>query len=255
MKRIRLDPFMVYATNDSFLSIDVIGKDLTKKDALQKISSIKSPLADIDFDYTKKVGVSEYEELEAFIESELENDSDALTDRHYERIERSVYAVSAIMQAEMNDYVLFAPVDNKKFKLIDLQSKSENILGLEVFNKIPPLAQYDFKDGCKCLAFECYTASAFHILRATESIIKEIYKSKVDEPADNKTWGNLIHGLKDNEIISLKVFNHLDYIRDYYRNPTNHPERQYSCSEAENMLGLCVEAIGVMAELLPDDID
>ncbi|MBF4436335.1 DUF4145 domain-containing protein [Vibrio anguillarum] len=246
MKQVRLDPFMIYATNDSYFTVAVMDKDLTKKDVLHHIDSLREPLNDIDFDYTNKIGISELDGLVHLFNNELENDDDELTDQHYKSIDKAIYAISSIMQAEMDDYTLFSPSDNKKFKLIDLQNNSENILGVEVFERLSPLAQFDFKEGCKCLAFECYTASAFHILRATEDVIKEIYKSHVDGDADRKTWGNLIHGLKDNEIVSQRVFNHLDYIREHYRNPTNHPERQYSCSESENLLGLCIEVISVL---------
>lgn len=254
MIEVRLDPFMIHASKFAFISSKCIAKTYNKKTALVDIKELKDNLEKIDFNYTRRIGIKELEENIEIIESELQNDSDDLIDNHYARIEKSVAVIGTIMQEEMNDFPLFTTIDNKKFKISDLQSNALSIVGEDTFKKLPILSQIDFAEGCKCLAFECHTASAFHILRSVEGLLNKIHLEKVESSGEKMTWGKLIHSLKDNKCISDQQFRHLDYIRDLYRNPTNHPEKQYSSSEAENLLALCVEVLNVMSVDLPDEI-
>ncbi len=237
----------------SYLSNDCIQESLVKETAIKHLRDLISNFDDIDFNYTKRLGLKNLNNNIDCLESELENDRDELLNKHYKEIRNSLNVISAIIQEEMNDFPLFTTVDNKKFKISDLQSNAKSIVGESTFNKLPTLSQVDFKEGCKCLAFECYTASAFHILRSVEDLLKKIHLDKLDTNCENMTWGNLIHSLKDNNCISAMQFKHLDYIRDLYRNPTNHPEKQYSSSEAENLLALCIEVLNVMSELLTEE--
>ena len=64
-------------------------------------------------------------------------------------------------------------------------------------------------------------------------------------------WGNMIIALKKRRNIDQKLMNRLDYIRETYRNPTDHPDLIYNIEDAENLLGLCVETIGEMSKIPP----
>ena len=42
------------------------------------------------------------------------------------------------------------------------------------------------------------------------------------------------------------LLNHLDHIRENFRNPTDHPDKVYDTEEAQDLLALCCDAMGRM---------
>ena len=51
-----------------------------------------------------------------------------------------------------------------------------------------------------------------------------------------------LRNMKKNKL-SSDLLDLLDRIRDKYRNPTQHPELKYTIDEAQDLLGVCIEAI------------
>ncbi len=102
---------------------------------------------------------------------------------------------------------------------------------------LPETAQYDLRQSGKCLAFEVPTASAFHVLRAAEAVIKLYYKSLTNEEWETshresqRNWGNYIDALK-NSGAKATITASLDQIRTLYRNPIVHPEEKLDMGEA-----------------------
>ena len=93
----------------------------------------------------------------------------------------------------------------------------------KVFNKLSPIAKSDLEEAGKCIAFELPTAAAFHLLRATESVLREFYlKLIIRGRINNLMWGNIIQDLKRkrNARPYEELLNHLDHIRNAFRNPT-----------------------------------
>lgn len=43
----------------------------------------------------------------------------------------------------------------------------------------------------------------------------------------------------------------LRYVKDSFRNPTNYPEATHTLSEAQDLIGICVDVINRMAAKLP----
>lgn len=42
------------------------------------------------------------------------------------------------------------------------------------------------------------------------------------------------------------LLNHLDHIRDSFRNPTDHPEKMYDIDEAQDLFGIVAEVLNRM---------
>lgn len=65
-------------------------------------------------------------------------------------------------------------------------------------------------------------------------------------------WGNMLDQLraktknKPPEIL----LNSLDLIRNAYRNPTQHPQATYEIDSAQDLFGVCLDAIGKMGSEL-----
>jgi hypothetical protein len=116
-----------------------------------------------------------------------------------------------------------------------------------VIKEIPEV-KADFDEAGKCLLFDTSTAVAFHLMRATEVVIRKYYKAVTGvEPKDKfRNWGAYIKRLRERGA-NPKITGFLDHIRENYRNPILHPTVTLSAEEAQILFGICVSAIVMMA--------
>lgn len=134
-----------------------------------------------------------------------------------------------------------------------LLNEQEKLFKKGVFEKLNELAQSDIKSSCRCLLFGEATASAFHILRATEGVLKQYYKHHIRQKQLTKPmWGPMLIKLKakTRNKPSETLLDSLDLIRDSYRNPTQHPNATYEIDSVQDLIGLCTDVIGKMANEL-----
>ena len=116
-------------------------------------------------------------------------------------------------------------------------------------------SQYDLTEATKCIAFERPTAAAFHILRATENVLREFYKTNIrTSRVKDLMWGSMIKDMQEGHPTKKKnipnadvLLNQLDYIRKQFRNPTQHPDKVYDIEEAQELWNLCGDVISRMA--------
>jgi hypothetical protein len=137
---------------------------------------------------------------------------------------------------------------------------AEQAFSTQVLNKLPEEAIKDIQEGGKCLAFECNTASAFHILRAAETVLDRYFQMFVcpPKPGDKgypKNWYDYICMLrsyiKSNPNDSIEqTLNLLDKIRSLERNLIMHPDIFLDEDAAMKVLSLTKSAIILMAEEL-----
>jgi hypothetical protein len=109
---------------------------------------------------------------------------------------------------------------------------------------------YDLQQSGKCLAFEVPTAMAFHVMRATETLIKGYYKVLAGQewPFTQRDWGKYITELEKLEAVSKVITGRLREIKELNRNPLIHPEEIISMEEAPVIFDLCNGVIYYMAE-------
>ena len=112
---------------------------------------------------------------------------------------------------------------------------------------------YDITQGCKCLAFEVPTAATFHLLRATESVMRRYYASITGKSpkVTMRNWGAYLKLMKQEPEVDRKVVYALEQIKDLYRNPVIHPETQIELEEALSLLGVVESAISAMFAAMP----
>jgi hypothetical protein len=97
-----------------------------------------------------------------------------------------------------------------------------------VFAELPSIARSDLTEGFLCLLFSRATAAAFHILRATEAVLREYYIKKVKRGREkNPMWGNMLIDLSKRRDRKEDLIKRLEYIKNSFRNPTSHPEATY----------------------------
>lgn len=130
----------------------------------------------------------------------------------------------------------------------DLIERAERVFPESTRKHIPDHAVKDIRHAGKCLAFDLPTAAAFHMLRATEALIREYYTIVVGHPPkmQSRNWGRYINHLRKKNADS-KILSALDQIREMHRNPLMHPEDFLSMDEAATLFGVAQGVIVSMA--------
>lgn len=116
-----------------------------------------------------------------------------------------------------------------------------------ILKEIPEIT-FDIGEAGRCLLFDVATATGFHLLRATEVVIRRYYKlvTNTDPPKKFRNWGTYVRVLNKTKDVNPKIVAMLLQIKDHYRNPILHPEENLSPDDALVLFGLCVSAITLM---------
>jgi len=166
------------------------------------------------------------------------------------RIQKKLNEIDNILDAELGNKVAYVPSE-KRYPLRLLLDDCGKLLAEGVYDSLPKVAKYDFTECCTCLALDRYTASAFHVLRGTEDVLK-LYCAKLlnKAPSDRETWGTYLKvitsavkggNLKPEPPEELML--NLESLRKYYRNRTQHPTMIYSSDEAQDLVSLCIKSV------------
>lgn len=148
------------------------------------------------------------------------------------------------LRAEAKTTFAFFTTD-KIISIEKLTREPWNLLDKGVFHQLSNISKYDISESARAIAFELSTAAAFHILRATEDVLRTYYYSIVKRNrVKSQSWYNITNHLrKRRDSPPTLILDNLDYIRSRFRNPTAHPEYIYSVSEAQSVFNLCIDVI------------
>jgi hypothetical protein len=126
------------------------------------------------------------------------------------------------------------------------------LLAPQTWPKLGSIAQYDFEEAGRCIAFERPTAAAFHLLRGTEDVLRSFYCALVKRNRVDLLWGPIVAELKKKQKGKpyTDLLQHLDHIRLSFRNPTQHPDKVYDIHEVQDLWSLCADAVSRMAKAL-----
>jgi hypothetical protein len=188
-------------------------------------------------------------ELQVFLNKldQIEEDR-VFTKEEAEELSKIMDLVRHTMTAECQGVYAYITTD-KRYDVTKLTDGIDKIFSPNVFNVLPDIAQYDFSEAGKSIVFERSTAAAFHILRATEVVLRSYYKKYLRITPINKTWGQMLIELKNKRSgkkPSSVILNHLNNIKDSFRNPTQHPDKVYDIQEVQDLLGVCIDVVNKM---------
>lgn len=159
-----------------------------------------------------------------------------------------------VLSAELQTLATYHVTQKGIYSTPDLIDHAENILPVPVLEKVGVGVVEEIRQSGRCLAFDCATASAFHILRAAEVVMHEYYIS-VCKPKNQKrlrSWGAYITELKkSNDPNVPEVVAMIQQIKDRHRNLIMHPEVVLSPDEAFTLFEIAQAAIIAMADKLP----
>jgi hypothetical protein len=170
-----------------------------------------------------------------------------ITQEQATRLNNIVIDIRKVLEAESSGKLTYT-VTEKRLDVSKLLYDVASLFGKNVFTLLPDIAKYDFNEAGLCIAFSRPTAAAFHLLRGTESVLREFYCSRVKRNrVSSLLWGPIVAHLRKRKSPPPEVLlNNLDNIRVSYRNPTQHPELRYDIDEAQDLFGLCVEVVNRM---------
>lgn len=139
--------------------------------------------------------------------------------------------------AELQTFAAYQVSQKGIYSTADLVDRAENVFAEDVRSLIGQTARDDVNQAGRCLALDLPTASGFHIMRATETVLKAYGKQFQTKPK-TRNWHSYITALKATNA-SPKALAVLDQIRDLHRNPTLHPEVVLSSEEATQTVRNC----------------
>jgi hypothetical protein len=134
-----------------------------------------------------------------------------------------------------------------------LVENASAMLPEEIQAKIPSEALTDWQQAGRCIAFDLYTASGFHTIRATEAVIRNYYVYIVGHlpGVKDRSWGAYTRVLKKHAGAAVSIIGLTDNIKDHHRNPLMHPEHRLTKDEAATLLSVCVGLIIQIVKGLP----
>lgn len=194
--------------------------------------------------------------LKGFIE-ELNKDPNpkrAITANEVSRLGELMNIIEQMVFAEAQTKKIYILTETR-FNLDNLVNKPWKMFAKENFFRLPSLASFDISEGFKCIVFSRATAAAFHLLRATEGTLRAYYLQLVKRNrVKSLNWGSMTQDLSVRKAKDQNLITRLDFIRSTYRNPTSHPDARYDIEQAQDLVGLCIDAINAMAASLPEAV-
>jgi hypothetical protein len=228
-----------------------VGTNSTARLVTRSLETLKELLEDCRYPValvaTKSIA---FEEMEKLLSGLAETDK--LTPSLTTKITTQFKNLENVVFAEASTKKLFV-LSDRRFNAEYLLSKPENLLKEGSFQKLDEVARLDLASACRCILFGEATAAAFHMLRATESVLKSYYfHHRKTKRLDRPMWGGMVDQLKAKKKNKppAALLQSLDLIRTAYRNPTQHPEAVYHIDSAQDLLGVCLDVIGKMSDEL-----
>lgn len=191
--------------------------------------------------------------LDARKPSEWEKE-DLGADAIFEKIIKIAKELEIVLSAELQTLATYNITQKGIYSTTDLIERAERILPEQVLGRIGQMAVGEVRESGKCLAFDCATASAFHMMRAIEEVIYRYYVS-VCKPKPAKrleNWGAYIAALsKSNKPEVKEIVAMLQQIKDRHRNLIMHPDIVLTIDEAFTLFEIAQGAIIAMADNIP----
>jgi hypothetical protein len=162
-------------------------------------------------------------------------------------IKRSFEEYKTALLAELgslNSYFITQKGSHDTFSLL---MHGETLFPADLVIKVPE-ARFDAREAAKCLAFEVPTACAFHVFRATESVLRRYYSHVTggSAPPKVRSIGVYLNAMKQANCGDPKVLAALKQMTDLHRNPLIHPEAVLTIDEALAIVGIAASAMTTM---------
>lgn len=193
---------------------------------------------------------NEMTNLRTRVEGSEDPGAERLSQSEAHQFKTKMVELEDVVFAEAATRKIAMPVP-RRYDLEKLTERPSELFPNGLFGQLPALCRKDILSGCRAIAFDLPTAAAFHLLRATEECLRELHCSYLPRgERDKQTWHRLIKDLQQKPRKprpDTLVLTQADYLREHFRNPTNHPEKSYEIDEAQDLLNMCIDVISRIA--------
>jgi len=213
------------------------------------INELFSTLEELKMSVTARLA---HQKLDDFVARLQEIDERYISKELADQLQETMTNLRETLESEIEGVGAYTPTP-KRLDLDRLLNDVSTLFSPNVFVALPTIAQFDFGEAGKCIAFERPTAAAFHILRGTEDVLRFYYLNMVRHGRiGNLMWGPIVEDLARHKATkkAAALNNHLDNIRRSFRNPTQHPEATYDIHEAQDLWAVCVDVVNRMVKIL-----
>jgi hypothetical protein len=217
---------------------------------IENIDSLLDTMNELELSVTKRCRPI-YNLISLREELQKNEDATELGEENALKLKRIMSELRTTLDAEITGLEAYT-VTPKRIDVKKLLQDVPSLFAPNVFALLPDIAKYDLFEAGKCIAFERPTAAAFHLLRATESVLRQLYCHLVKRKrVDPQLWGTMVADLRGRAKTRkhTTLYNNLDNIRLSFRNPTQHPDKIYDIQEVQDLWPLCVEAINRMVKI------
>lgn len=193
------------------------------------------------------------------------NKADESVDEKFRSLIISATEFNNILSAELAKLGVYYPLQKRAYHTQTLISQTEKIFAQTTLEKLNDRVKEEINECGRCLLFDNYTASGFHIIRALEVVLHNYYVHMCNPTNPNKKLNNWadylteLYKLFDKSCTSLNdedknhvktVYSLLQLIKNNDRNLIMHPEIMLKEDEAIDLFDKCKTAIEAMAEKL-----
>lgn len=160
---------------------------------------------------------------------------------------RALDQFETVLTAEMNVGNAYLVTKKRGYDTSDLIKQAEVLFPSELIWAVPE-SLGDIREAGRCIAFELATAAGFHIMRATELVLRRYFDMVTNGAArpDRNNIGEYLAELDKLQVGDTKTRATLRQIKDLHRNELMHPEVSLSLDEALALLGIAQSAIVAM---------
>jgi len=162
--------------------------------------------------------------LKAFIDESTDT-SAILGWYHVFAITSAMTTFEAVLGAELSLWPIYIALPKAGYDTSVLIERGEACFPADIKTKVPN-AVADLNSGTKCLAYELFTAAAFHLHRANESVLSvywDIVSGGAPRP-NTRNMGDYLREMNERGIGDERVKAALKDLKDLHRNPLIHPE-------------------------------
>lgn len=159
---------------------------------------------------------------------------------------RLMQTMQTVVFAELDEKTAFFTAE-KRYNSDFLNEDIAAVIGKSVYPLLPDHAQTDVECAGKLILVEQPTAATFHLMRACECTLKQLYFSVVKRGRKKPAmWANMVQHLVDKKALNEAQKGILDIYRKGFRNPTAHPDTFYSIDQAQDLLATASQLLNLL---------
>jgi hypothetical protein len=259
----RINQFEFYQLGDAIRALKDCTNESTLTDTWYPILTARMQLLQLGKDQLIPLVVSKgiVAELGAILTSLIPSDffdkmdelgATTLDDSKLYSLRSSLEKFEAIFSAELATLDSYFISRKGIYSTKALIEHAEEAISESLREVLPAQAITDFREAGKCLAFDVFTGAGFHVLQATDAVLRKYFEKFVGKqpPEKQRNWGAFLRVLGKLSTApgpNPKTLSMIDQIRELHRNPIVHPQDNLGVDEALVLFDLCKAAITAMA--------